>query len=250
MGRILLIEDVDESDFGAEIRKRFVLEKYKERTIKTSKYVNDLLKNLSVYSKRNMWYQAFVQNSAYPNAYALPGGTIVVTQGLLDVLKSESELVAVLAHEMGHVELSHCLNNVKYQIAAKKVGLGDLGALADAASYILTHHAYSKTQENEADVYSFELMTQSQYDPNGVYLAFKRIHDYYEEKRQKKSPPNIIEDYFASHPRMINRIGKFKVKGTKWWRWNSKKKRYVGKKNLKEKTSFFKSQYGVEWKTR
>lgn len=247
VGRVLSIEDVDEVEFGNEIAKRF---HFSDKThIKEAKYLTYLLKNLTMYSKRKMNYQVFLQDSTYPNAYALPGGTIVVTKGLLDIMKSESELVSILAHEMGHIEQSHCLNSVKYRIAANKIGLKDFGALVDFASQFLVRHAYSKTQENEADVYSFELMTQTQYDPNGVHLAFKRIHDYYKEKRIKENQPTIIEDYFASHPRIEHRIGKFKVKGTKWWRRNPKENRYIGVKNLKERKSFFVSQYKTDWKT-
>ncbi len=247
VGRILPIDDADEVEFGNKIAKR--LHFSDQTTTKEAAYLANLIKNLALYSKKKMNYRVFVESSIYPNAYALPGGTIVITRGLLNILKSESELVAVLAHEMGHIEQSHCLNSVKYRIAANTVGMADFGAIVDLASQILVRHAYSKTQENEADVYSFDLMTHTQYDPNGVYLAFERIHGYYKEKQSKKNPPSIIADYFASHPRIEHRIGKFKVKGAKWWRFHSNTKRYIGIQNLEERTSFFVTQYKQDWKS-
>ena len=60
-----------------------------------------------------------------PNAFALPGGVIIVTGGLLKTLKSEAELAAVLSHEMGHIELSHCLDTVRFQLLARKDGVGN-----------------------------------------------------------------------------------------------------------------------------
>jgi predicted Zn-dependent protease len=244
---VLSIDDIDEVEFGHKISQQFYISN--TRDTKTSKYLTQLLKKITVHAKRKMNYQVFIQKSIYPNAYALPGGTIIVTSGLLNVLQSESELVAVLAHEMGHIEQSHCLNNIKYRIAADKIGLKNIGKIVDMASHLLIRHAYKKTQENEADVYAFELMTHTSYDPNGVYLAFKHIYDYYKMAERKQHQSSIIKDYFLSHPKFEDRIGQFKVKSTRWWKLNPGARRYVGKRNINEKTSFFTTAYRTEWVT-
>jgi beta-barrel assembly-enhancing protease len=245
VGRILPIDDIDEVELGKEITKQFHFSD--QIDTQESKYLTAVLKNITVYSKRKMNYQIFIMESEYPNAFALPGGTIVITRGLLGILDSESELISVLAHEMGHIEQSHCLNSVKYRIAANKVGMRDLGSIGDFASRLLVQHAYSKTQENEADEYAFKLISQTQYDPNGVYLAFKRLNDSYKEQRTQKTAPTIIDDYFTSHPRIEHRLSKFKANGMQWWQLNPNENRYIGIKYLQEKSPFSISQFKNEW---
>ncbi len=72
--------------------------------------------------------------------------------------------MSVMAHEMGHIELGHCFNAVKFELLARKTHEETLGKIADFAVPFLLHPSFSKTQENESDEYAYNLMIESQYD--------------------------------------------------------------------------------------
>ena len=117
-----------------------------------------------------------------PNAFALPDGTLVITDELIDLAAGDSEMIlGVLAHEIGHVEKTHSLRQV-YR-AAGTAGLimliaGDIGS---AGEDILTNGAalvslsYSRSVESEADHVSVELMSKAGHDPAAIGRFFELI---------------------------------------------------------------------------
>ncbi|MGX5665198.1 M48 family metallopeptidase [Rhizobium daejeonense] len=117
-----------------------------------------------------------------PNAFALPDGTLVITDELIDLAAGDSEMIlGVLAHEIGHVEKTHSLRQV-YR-AAGTAGLimliaGDIGS---AGEDILTNGAalvslsYSRSAESEADHVSVELMSKAGHDPAAIGRFFELI---------------------------------------------------------------------------
>jgi beta-barrel assembly-enhancing protease len=239
IANVLPINSIDEKLFGDAIEKKY------EGTIniktKDSEYVNDLLKNISSFSKKPFKYKAFIINSANPNACAMPGGVIIITTGLINEIESESELVAVLAHEMGHIELSHCFNAVKYRLTLDKVKLAKIGDLADFSIHVLINHSFSKTLEDEADEYAYKILLMTPYTPFGLSNAFVSISKSDKLAEHKKS--DFIRDYIDSHPDIILRIEKYKEKATNWVKNNPQKIRYTGKENLKNRISFYKKKF-------
>ena len=115
------------------------------------------------------------------NAFALPGGSIVLTDALVRVARSDSEIAGVLAHELGHVELRHSLRQI-YSAAGVAVFLtlisGDPGALIDSvisqASVLLTL-SYSRGFESEADARAVELLLAIGEDPIAFADLLARI---------------------------------------------------------------------------
>lgn len=119
-----------------------------------------------------------------PNAFALPDGTLVVTDQLVEMAGTDTELiVGVLAHEIGHVELEHSLRQL-YR-AAGMAGLimliaGDIGAgvediLAQGGGLLALSH--SRSAEREADRRSVELMAAAGYDPAAIARFFALLED-------------------------------------------------------------------------
>lgn len=97
------------------------------------------------------------------NAFALPGGTIVVTDQLLDILINENEITAVLAHEAGHVHHNHGMRNIIQALgvaATLSAIIGDVSWLAESilitAPTILQQTAYSRDLEREADSFAYQ----------------------------------------------------------------------------------------------
>ncbi len=177
----------------------------------------------------------------------MPGGVICVTREMLNVLRSESELAAVLAHEMGHIELSHCFDMVKYELLGKKLGDSSAGELADYLSYLFLNNSFSKTLENEADEYAFSILTGSLYDPSALSLSFVSMQKVFVKKQSSgKKEAGFIRDYMMSHPPIELRIEKFQSKAQVWWTMHSGQRRYIGRNNLLYMQSLAEKDYGEE----
>lgn len=241
--KVLSVDSLDEKEYGDAIRERF--SEMQDPKDKDYVYLNQLIVTLTSYKQKPFDYTVYVMEEESPNAFALPGGVIFVTRGLLNTLKSEHELNAVLAHEIGHIEKSHCMDSVRFELLAAKIGTDTLGKLADFAFQLMTRHSYNKTQEDEADEYAFELILNTMYDPNGVGLAFLRLEKYSPESGTKKA--KLISEYFQSHPHMDLRREKFSEKADHWWSEHAEERRYKGARNLKTRTTFEKQDYDEEW---
>ncbi len=134
-----------------------------------------------------------------PNAFALPDGTLIITDELVELAGSDTEmLVGVLAHEIGHVELEHSLRQI-YR-AAGMAGLimliaGDIG---DSVEDLLVQGggllalSYSRDAEAAADRYSVVLMGKAGYDPTAIARFFEII--------EKKFGDAAETSVFSTHP--------------------------------------------------
>ncbi len=240
VSKMLPIDSFDEVEIGKNLKYHYATTYPADA--KTLAYLQSLMKQLQKYKKKPFEYEVRLMNTNWPNAMAFPGGVIVVTTGLLGVLKSEAELVAVLSHEMGHVELNHCFDAVKYEILSKKLGLNSVGAVADFGRNLLLRHTFSKTQEDEADSYGFKMMTLSPYDPTAVAKAFESLRD--KAGRTNSDAPNPLRDYFLSHPPIEQRVNRFKSEAQIWWHGNQGTFRYTGVENLKSLTDFSSTDFG------
>lgn len=226
--RVIPIDDLDERDFGEVLRAHY--QSQADTTDSRFRYVNELLTPLtSLVAKKPFEYHAYLIDYPEPNAMALPGGVLLVTDGLLRALRSEAELVAVLGHEVGHVELGHCLDAVKFQLLADKVGGSTLGQIVDFAVRILLSHSFSKTQEDDADEYAYAALEAGPYDPRGMgwaFSSFLRHVDSTGNRAPRTADP--FRDYFLSHPPLELREVKFRERAEAWWLRHPNERRVVG----------------------
>ncbi len=147
------------------------------------------------------------------NAFALPDGTIVFFDKLVELAQSDDELVAVFAHEAGHAAHRH---GVRQIIQSSVVGLvlaaylGDVSALAGALSGWLLEAKYSRDFEREADRYAIAVLKQNHLSPMllGTFLM-KLEEDYHRQK--KGSGLNKLFDYLSSHPATEERMKAIKA---------------------------------------
>jgi Zn-dependent protease with chaperone function len=134
-----------------------------------------------------------------PNAFALPDGTLVITDELIELADGDMDMiVGVLAHEIGHVEQEHSLRQL-YR-AAGMAGLimliaGDVGAagediLTSGAAFMSLSH--SRDAENEADRISVELMAKAGRDPRAIGRFFARL--------EEKLGLDGESSFFSTHP--------------------------------------------------
>jgi len=241
--KVLSVDSLDEKEYGESIRERF--SELNNNGEKDYDYLNQLIKDLTRFKQKQFDYIVFIMEDESPNAFALPGGVIFVTRGLLSTLQSEHELISVIAHEIGHIEKSHCIDGIRFELLTKKIGVDSLGKLADLAFQIMLRNTYNKTQEDEADEYAFDLIKNTMYDPNGVGLAFLRLEKYDPEPGSKKA--KLFKEYFQSHPHMDLRREKFTQKANLWWKNHLQERRYKGVLNLKYRISMEKKEYDGEW---
>ena len=142
-----------------------------------------------------------------PNAMALPSGTIVVTDALVELSAADDEIVAVLAHEAGHVDHRHGLR-LMFQSSFISAGiswlLGDISALAAAASSSLLEAKYSRDFERDADAYAVRLL-----DDNGIPREnFVRMLERLDQFARKRGATveDSVTGYLSSHPVTRERI--------------------------------------------
>jgi len=141
------------------------------------------------------------------NAFALPGGAVVITDALVKVARNDDQISAVLAHEIGHVRHRHGL-----RISLQAAGLAALAAalfgdatsitsLATTLPAALLQSGYSRELEAEADDYAFQRLREVGLSPK----AFAEMMLLLEKARQK-TPGGENKDYFSTHPATAKRI--------------------------------------------
>ena len=245
VSRVVPVSALDERELGDTLRLRY------DATViagdPDQAYLDALVKDLGSFTRKPFPYRAYVISYGPPNAMALPGGVVVVTRTLLGAMRSESELIAVLAHELGHIERGHCFDAVRFQLLARKIHSDRLGALADIATQILLRHAYSKTTEDEADQYAYELVINSRYDPRGVGGSFASLRQSQGGAMQTPQHADPMRDYFASHPPLEIREAHFDARALQWWKQHPADRRYVGRRNLIQRKALGGFEVPEEW---
>ncbi len=181
-----------------------------------SRYVQSVGQKLAPFSNRpNLPYEFKIVNHSVPNAWAMPGGKIVINRGLLIQLESEAELAAVLGHEITHAALRHGAKSMERAmvITASMVAanifiqqnnntLQKQAVLGTAAlSAMLLQTKYSRNAELEADKYGMDYMVKAGYDPAGAV----QLQALFMKMLDKKSP-HWVEGLFASHPPSKERL--------------------------------------------
>jgi predicted Zn-dependent protease len=161
----------------------------------------------------NLPWDFNVVDSNQPNAYALPGGKISVTRGLITRMNSEDQLASVLAHEIGHVTAKHAVVSAsRQQLLGAALGVGGAvlqsqgvpgaGAieLAGQIGATLLVQKYSRDQERQSDELGLKYMTAAGYNPRAFVETMQVL------AAASRSEPSKFETLFASHPVTSERI--------------------------------------------
>ncbi len=146
-----------------------------------------------------------IANISMVNAVALPGGNIVVFQGLLKESKSADELAGVLGHEIGHVRNRDVMQSLLRQLGLSVV-LGGANSNASGTLNSLVSSTYSREAESNADSYSIGLMNKARISPADTATFFARLAK--DEKSLGKA--NSALGYLSSHPMSESREKKFR----------------------------------------
>jgi predicted Zn-dependent protease len=167
--------------------------------------VGDTLARLS--HRPDLDYRFNVVNDSAINAYALPGGKISITRGLLAKMGNEAQLASVLGHEIGHVTARHAAAGYTRQVLAgvltsagmvalqtANVQGGELLAQGGLLATNLVLMKYSRDQERESDELGMAYMTRAGYNPDGMAQTMEILLAAHDRE------PSTVESLFQSHP--------------------------------------------------
>jgi Zn-dependent protease with chaperone function len=149
------------------------------------------------------------------NAFALPDGTIVVTDQLVRLAKTDNEILGVLAHEVGHLARRHSLRMlIQNSIVGAVVGwyLGDFSNIAAGASAAVLQAKYSRGFESEADDYAIRTMKLNAISPAALARMLERLQASADKKHRSKGE-RPFNGYLDSHPATAERIRKIESAG-------------------------------------
>lgn len=222
----MAIDDKKEMEIGAATHPQILAQMGGELSNpKLKQYIEKVgQKIVNVCDRKSITYHFTVLNTDEFNAFALPGGYVYVTRGLLSAIKDESELAAVIGHEITHVTHKHGIKQLQTAMVAKK-GMSyateaAVGAVAketgsatatwlagealEKVMGVMVNFAlkgYGREQELDADKTGIQFANKASYDPNGAVRMFE-----YLIKLEGGAKPKGLNALLSSHPDTMKRL--------------------------------------------
>lgn len=217
---------------------------YKDK--KVTDYVSKIGQKVAARTERpDVEYKFFVLDSPEANAFALPGGYVYITRGILALANDEAELAAVLGHEVGHITGRHSAERYSHTVVTS-LGAAIIGAAVNEPNVQryanlganLYLNSYSRSQENEADMLGVRYLHNAGYDTKAMTRFLKSLGAY--SKLEAKvsgngAPPKI--KYFSTHPLTEERVANT----------ISEAARYQANETVKNKNTYLKKLMGLPW---
>ncbi len=218
--QFMLISEREEINIGSNYAPQVTFGfggSYKDDEL--SEYVSEIGNKLAKESHRpELDYHFTVINSSIINAFAVPGGYVYITRGMLDALHNEAELAGVLGHEIGHVSARHGASQMSkvlgfqyilyagltidqmYHKSRKAEQIRNIIALSSTVIFQMVSLGYGRNNEFQSDELGVEYMCNAGYDPSGMIGVMGVIESLHDKE------PGKIEMLFASHPRTSERM--------------------------------------------
>lgn len=156
------------------------------------------------------------------NAFALPGGIVVITDGLIKLAKNDTEVVAVLAHELGHVKKRHAFRQSLQGALAGLIlaaATGDVSSMASGLPGTLMQMHYTRELETEADDFALKAMIKACLTPKAFADILLRLSNQTvggegkdkkgDKKKTRGNAGDPVSDLLSSHPDTLLRIKPF-----------------------------------------
>ena len=207
--QLALISEAQEIEMGRAADKDVVasIGLYPDESMQ--RYIQDLGARLAATTERpNLPWTFRVVDDASVNAFAIPGGFIYVTRGIMAHLNSEAELVAILGHEIGHVTARHSVSQMSKQQLAQ-VGFaagmilspefaqfGDLAQMGMGLMFM----KFSRSDESQSDALGLKYMMAGGYDPRPMVSVFGML-----DALSQQSSAGRLPQWMSTHPDPENR---------------------------------------------
>ena len=220
--RVTRLSDADEVRIGDELAQRYGLSTTPQTPEMSSAhgYINRVGTRVAAHARRKLVFHFYLDpNPDLINAFALPGGHVVVGLGLINQMKSEDELAFVLAHEIEHIDHYHAVERVQIEAQLHKVSLDAFAALAQIPRS-LWQAGYSKDEEFEADREGLLLASSAGYSPRGAidlltrFIQLDRKYVIHADTPTDELSQLAIEGlmgYFRSHPLPSERVARIEA---------------------------------------
>jgi predicted Zn-dependent protease len=171
-----------------------------------SKFVSEIVSTLKPHARiPEMNFQVLVVDSDEVNAFALPGGQMVVYTGLIKKAATSEQIAGVIAHEISHATLRHGLQSVSQSlgiVAAIQFMTGDMGELIALGSRVAQKSvlsSYSRKSETEADLEGARMLHAARIDPQAMAEFFALL------KEEEGDIPDLVA-WISTHPQHAQRV--------------------------------------------
>lgn len=202
-----LITDQQEVALGVQAAQQVLAQMPLAPSASLQEYVSRLgAQVVAVTDRKDLPYRFFVVTDQTPNAFALPGGFIFVTTGLLGIMENEAQLVGVLAHEVGHVTAKHHVEKIREAALAQGVAVAAVGAESAATQQIagvvleLVLRGFGRQDELESDRLGAQYTASLGYDPTALAAFLARL----EQATGGSQPPWLYP--LSTHPPVEQRL--------------------------------------------
>ncbi len=218
---LMLLSESDEIKLGRETDVQVIKEYGIYEDPKLTAYLNDICQRIGRISHRpNLTYHFKIVDVSVVNAFAVPGGYVYFTRGILASLNSEAELAGVMGHEIGHITARHSAHQYsRAQLA--QVGLLGLGmALPEKFSSLagvaqlgvgMLFLRFSRDNERQADDLGVEYASRVGYDAGQMGSFFETL-----ERMNPGSDRSGLPEWFSTHPNPEDRIKVVRVRAKEW----------------------------------
>lgn len=215
---LMLLSESDEVRLGqqtdAQVRKQYGV--YEDQ--KLHAYINDMGRRLAAVSHRpNLPYTFEIVDASVVNAFAVPGGYVYFTRGILANLNNEAELAGVMGHELGHITARHSAQQYsRAQLAQLGVVVGGL-FLGDVVSGLaqfgvgMLFLSFSRDNERQADALGVEYSTRAGYDGRELAGFFETL-----ERMNPGSDRSGLPGWFSTHPSPDDRVVAVRREAGEW----------------------------------
>jgi beta-barrel assembly-enhancing protease len=205
--RDLQMSDAEEQELGKQVSEKIRARYGVVQDANVHRYVSLVGLALAQGSTRpNLPWTFIVLDTDAVNAFAAPGGYVHVTRGSLALAKNESELAALLGHEITHVTAKHTVRAIQktkaVQMGASETLSGSSALMEKAVNAVyenIVDKGFGRDDENESDEVGAVLANKTGYAPNGLVTFLTSLKDRNKNKKTKSG-------LFASHPEMQQRL--------------------------------------------
>jgi predicted Zn-dependent protease len=209
---VVTMSEKKEIEIGRQMHPKILQQYGRYNDEQLQAYVNDVGQRLAAKGDRpELTYTFTVLDSQETNAFALPGGYIYITRGIMSYLNSEAELSAVLGHEIGHVTARHAVRQqagataagVGATLIAVLTGSGSLANIANVAGSALIA-GYGRDMELEADALGAKYVGKVGFDPESMIDVVRLLKNQemfeIQRAREENREPRVYHGVFSSHP--------------------------------------------------